>query len=115
VYLVAHHGGPDAADPATFAAFSPVVVIVNNGMNKGGGAATFQSLHHVAGLKDVWQLHASSDAGADNFPEPFIANLDDAKSYWIKLEAQPDGSFRIYNARTAKWKIYPPRDTAPVE
>jgi beta-lactamase superfamily II metal-dependent hydrolase len=115
VYLVAHHGGPDVADSATFAAFSPVVAILNNGVNKGGGAATFQSLHHVAGLKDVWQLHASSNAAADNFPEPFIANLDDAKSYWIKLEAQPDGSFRIYNARTAKCKTYPPRDAAPVE
>lgn len=115
VYLVAHHGGADVADPATFAAFSPVVAILNNGVSKGGGAATFQSLHHVAGLKDVWQLHASSNAGTDNFPELYIANLDDAKSYWIKLEAQPDGSFRIYNARTQQWKSYPPRDTVATE
>jgi len=114
-YLVAHHGGADAADPAIFAAFSPVVAILNNGVNKGGSAATFQSLHHVAGLKGVWQLHASSTAGTDNFPTPFIANLDDEKSYWIKLEAQPDGSFRIYNARTAQWKSYPSRDTAPAD
>ena len=38
VYLVAHHGGADAADPATFAAFAPRVVIMNNGMKKGGAA-----------------------------------------------------------------------------
>jgi hypothetical protein len=92
-----------------------VVAIPNNGVNKGGGAAYVSSRFTTSRVSDVWQLHASSNAGADNFPEPFIANLDDAKSYWIKLEAQPDGSFRIYNARTAKWKTYPPRDAAPVE
>jgi competence protein ComEC len=32
VYLVAHHGGPDVADPATFAAFAPRVGILNNGL-----------------------------------------------------------------------------------
>jgi hypothetical protein len=37
VYLVAHHGGPDAADPATLSAFTPRVAILNNGRLKGGG------------------------------------------------------------------------------
>ena len=32
-YLVAqHHGGPDAYDPATFAAFKPRVAVMNNGL-----------------------------------------------------------------------------------
>ena len=31
LYLVAHHGGPDAAEPATFAAFKPRAAMVNNG------------------------------------------------------------------------------------
>jgi competence protein ComEC len=35
-YLVAHHGGTDAADAATFAAFKPRVAILNNGEIKGG-------------------------------------------------------------------------------
>ena len=115
VYLVAHHGGPDAADPAIFAAFSPMVAILNNGVTKGGGAATFQSLHHVFGLKDVWQLHASGNAGTENFPPRFIANLDEGTSYWIKLEAEPDGSFRIHNPRTDVWTSYPTRDPARAE
>jgi hypothetical protein len=109
---VAHHGGPDAADPATFAAFSPVVAIVNNGLSKGGGAATFHSLHAVAGLRDAWQLHVTSNTGAENFPPAFIANLDEGSAYWLKLEAQPDGSFRIQNPRTDAWVSYPPRDAA---
>jgi beta-lactamase superfamily II metal-dependent hydrolase len=112
VYLVAHHGGWDAADPATFAAFSPLVAVMNNGVTKGGGTATFHSLHAVAGLKDVWQLHASSNAGAENFPPGFIANLDEGSSYWIRLEAQSDGSFRINNPRTGTWTSYSPRDPA---
>jgi competence protein ComEC len=112
VYLVAHHGGPDAADPATFAAFSPVVAIVNNGVSKGGGAATFHSLHTVAGLRDAWQLHVTSNTGAENFPPAFIANLDEGSAYWLKLEAQPDGSFRIQNPRTDAWVSYPSREAS---
>jgi competence protein ComEC len=111
VYLVAHHGGRDASDPATFAAFSPTVAVMNNGVNKGGGAATFRSLHQVVGLKDVWQLHASSNEGAENFAPAFIANLDEGSSHWIKLQAQADGSFRIHNPRTDAWMSYPARDS----
>jgi competence protein ComEC len=109
VYLVAHHGGIDAFDPATFSAFSPEVAIMNNGVKKGGGAATFHALHHVAGLKDAWQLHLSGNT-AENFSPDFIANLDEGTAYWIKLEAQPDGSFRVQNPRTDAWTRYPPRE-----
>lgn len=49
VYLVAHHGGPDVADPATFTAFQPRVAIMNNGLKKGGSRETYETLHHVAG------------------------------------------------------------------
>lgn len=113
VYLVAHHGGPDTADPATFAAFAPQVAIMNNGLKKGGAPATFKLLHHVAGLEDVWQLHASDNAGADgNFPDALIANRDERTSYWIRLEAHEDGSFRILNPRTRQWKNYLPRASA---
>lgn len=111
VYLVAHHGGIDAFDPATFAAFSPEVAVMNNGVTKGGGAATFHALHNVSGLKDAWQLHLSNNT-AENFPTPFVANLDEGTAYWIKLEAQPDGSFRVHNPRTDAWISYPPREVA---
>jgi competence protein ComEC len=105
-YLVAHHGGPDAAGAETFAAFSPRVAIMNNGVSKGGAPATYQVLHHVAGLDDVWQLHASADAGGSNFPPKYIANLDDSTAYWIELVANEDGSFRVRNGRTGEVKAY---------
>ena len=108
-YLVAHHGGADAGDPATFAAFKPRVAIMNNGLKKGGAQATYQTLHHVAGLEDVWQLHRSEAAGDSNFAAERIANLDESTAHWIKLSAAADGSFRVFNGRTGEWKNYPVR------
>ncbi|HVP35291.1 MAG TPA: MBL fold metallo-hydrolase [Steroidobacteraceae bacterium] len=108
-YLVAHHGGADAADPATFAAFRPRVAIMNNGVKKGGARSTYQALHRVPGLQDVWQLHLSEEAGDANFPAPYVANLDETTAYWIKLLARPDGSFRILNPRTGAWRDYAAR------
>jgi len=98
-YLVAHHGGPDAADPATFAGFNPRIVLLNNGSTKGGAADMFRLLHRLTGF-DVWQLHRSLNADSENFADERIANLDEATSHWIKLSANADGSFRVTNART---------------
>jgi beta-lactamase superfamily II metal-dependent hydrolase len=109
VYLVAHHGGLDAADPATFAGLGPRVAIVNNGATKGGSAETLASLHQARGLKDAWQLHRSAVSGAQNFPEDRIANLDGSAAHWIKVSAKEDGSFTVTNGRTGATKGYPPR------
>jgi competence protein ComEC len=110
-YLVAHHGGPDAAGAETLAAFHPRIAIMNNGVTKGGALATYQILHHVADLDDVWQLHASAEAGDSNFPPKYIANLDESTAHWIELLAKEDGSFRVRNGRTGEIKVYaaPPR------
>lgn len=109
VYLVAHHGGPDAADPATFAAFKPRVAIINNGLRKGGARETFDTLHHVPGLEEVWQLHRSEGAGDQNFSRETTANLDESTAHWLKLTASDDGSFKVLNARTGEVKSYPAR------
>jgi beta-lactamase superfamily II metal-dependent hydrolase len=106
VYLVPHHGGADAADPATLAAFRPRVAILNNGATKGGDAPVFDSLRKAEGLADVWQLHLSEAEGARNFPTEYIANLDTQTEHWIRLSARNDGSFRILNGRTGEWKKY---------
>lgn len=108
-YLVAHHGGPDAADPATFAAFAPRVAIVNNGATKGGSPELLAALHQVNGLEDAWQLHRSNNASARNFGDERLANLDESASYWIKLSAKEDGSFTMTNGRTKATKRYAPR------
>ncbi len=46
----------------------PRVAIMNNGLKKGGARTTYEALHRVPHLEDVWQLHASADAGDSNFP-----------------------------------------------
>jgi beta-lactamase superfamily II metal-dependent hydrolase len=112
VYLVAHHGGLDAADPATLAAFRPRVAVLNNGATKGGAPETFAALH-AAGLEDVWQLHRSLRPGAGNFPDARIANLDESTAHWIKLSARADGSFTVTNGRTQVSQTYEVRGSKP--
>jgi len=109
VYLVAHHGGLDAADPATFAAFAPRVAVVNNGANKGGSPEIFRAMRQAAGLEDVWQLHRSRIEGSQNYADDRIANLDDTSADWIKVSAKEDGSFTVTNGRTGAAKAYPAR------
>ena len=82
---------------------------MNNGLKKGGALVTYQVLHHVQGLEDVWQLHLSAEAGDSNFPPEHVANLDESTAHWIKLVASSDGSFRVFNPRTGDWKNYAPR------
>jgi len=106
VYLVAHHGGPDTMIAETFVAFRPRVAIMNNGLKKGGARVTYEALHHVSGLENVWQLHASGDAGESNFAPEYIANVDESTANWIKLIANPDGSFAVLNPRTTQRKNY---------
>jgi len=109
VYLVAHHGGADAADPATFAAFRPRVSIVNNGPMKGGAPEIFKTLRASRDAGDVYQLHRSGNAGADNFADERIANLDTTTAHWIKVSASADGSFSVINGRTGATQRYAAR------
>jgi competence protein ComEC len=104
-YLVAHHGGADASEPATFAAFSPRVAVLNNGAAKGGAPETFAALRRTPDT-DVWQLHRSENPSTQNFSEDRIANLDAMTAYWLKLRANRDGSFVLTNARTGRSKKY---------
>jgi competence protein ComEC len=108
VYLVAHHGGLDAADPGTFAAFKPRTAVINNGTTKGGAPEIFTALR-AAGVEEVWQLHRSQNRGAQNFGDDRIANLDETTAHWIKVSANADGSFRVTNGRTAATKTYAAR------
>jgi beta-lactamase superfamily II metal-dependent hydrolase len=106
VYVVAHHGGADAADPSLFAAVKPRAAILNNGASKGGAAETLKTLH--ASGTDTWQLHRSEATGAENFTDEHIANLTEATSNWILIRANEDGSFAVTNRRTGVTTRYPP-------
>ena len=105
VYLVAHHAGVDAADPAMFRTVKPLVAVFNNGPRKGGAAETFAALRAFPDI-ELWQLHRSLTTGAVNGPDERIANLDETTSAWIKLSAKTDGSFIVTNGRTGSSKSY---------
>lgn len=107
-YLVAHHGGADAAGAAMYRTIQPRVAIVDNGATKGGAAQTLATIHGIAGL-DAWQLHRATAAGAMNARDARVANLDETTSVWLKLSARLDGSFAITNARTGVTVEYPTR------
>jgi competence protein ComEC len=108
VYLVAHHGGADAADPSLFGAIRPRVAILNNGAVKGGAAETLEALHALSGTQ-TWQLHRSEVKGAENVADARIANLSEASSNWIMIRASDDGSFAVTNHRTGATARYPAR------
>ena len=116
VYLVAHHGGLDAADPATFTGLAPRVAIVNNGALKGGAPELLAALHQARGLEDGWQLHRSTASGPQNVADDRIANLDESTAHWLKVSAREDGSFTVTNGRTGVTKGYGARSgtTRPI-
>jgi beta-lactamase superfamily II metal-dependent hydrolase len=108
VYLVAHHGGADAADPFIFRTTKPRVAILNNGARKGGAAETFKTLHALPATQ-TWQLHRSNIPAAENFADERIANLSEATANWIQIRAREDGSFDVTNKRTGATTKYPAR------
>jgi beta-lactamase superfamily II metal-dependent hydrolase len=111
VYLTTHHGLDQSNNPALVDAVHPRVAIMNNGARKGGSPAAWQTVHDAPGLMDLWQLHYSVEGGeAHNVKEQFIANPDeknDAGNY-IKLSAEPDGTFTVTNSRNNFSKTYKP-------
>jgi hypothetical protein len=97
-----------SGQPALVKAIAPRVAIMNNGGRKGGSIATFETLHALSGLQDLWQLHYAVAAGNDhNSPEAFIANMDDTTAHYVKIAAQSDGRFTVTNSRNGHRKDYP--------
>ena len=112
LYLVAHHGGADAGDAASFAGIAPRVAILNNGSKKGGAPEVLAALHQARGLEDAWQLHRSLPPGPRFFNDDHIANLDESTAHWLKVSAKTDGSFIVTNGRTGAAKAYGARSAA---
>jgi competence protein ComEC len=133
--IVSHHGWYQSSSPAYVAAVHPLTAVMDNGATKGGSLATFKTLDAIQGM-DLWQLHSSAEvtlantsstangpAGvyapaaasglAANAPLARIANLSgDAASdrgFYLKVSAHTNGSFSIFNPRTADTTKYPAR------
>jgi beta-lactamase superfamily II metal-dependent hydrolase len=98
--LVSHHGSDESSSPALIQDITPRVAIVENGSGRGASSATYNRLKTVSGLEDIWQLHYSEDGGKSHNPvDTKIANLGDDDGFYLKITANEDGSFEVYNPR----------------
>jgi competence protein ComEC len=110
VYLTTHHGMNMSGPAVLVHAIRPRVVVMNNGATKGGTSEALQVIRAAPGLEDLWQLHYATKASAtENASEPFIANMDESTSHWIKLSVSSDGSFAVTNGRNGHSRSYRPR------
>lgn len=111
ILVVSHHGLDLSNSPALVHALAPRVAIFNNGAKKGASPAAWDIVKSSPGLLDIWQLHFADAGGSEhNTQDPFIANVNEADTgYYLKITANEDGSFEIYNPRNKFSKQYPAR------
>jgi competence protein ComEC len=108
IYIASHHGWLQSGSAALVHGITPRVAIMDNGAKKGGSPSAWDVIEKSPGLQDLWQLHYSEEGGdAHNVAAPFLANLQgpDTGNY-LKVTAQMDGSFAVFNSRTRDTKKY---------
>ena len=106
--VVSHHGLDQSNSPALVHALQPHVAIFDNSSTKGASPAAWDIVRSSPGLQDMWQLHFADAGGKEhNAADPFIANIEEADTgYYLKVTAEEDGSFVVYNARNKLAKQY---------
>ncbi|MGH9404350.1 MAG: ComEC/Rec2 family competence protein [Terriglobia bacterium] len=112
VYQTTHHGMAISGERYIVDALHPIVVIGDNGANKGGSPEALGVVQQSPGLEGFWDLHYSEAASKQLNAEPqFIANLSahSDHGYGIKLAAYPDGRITVTNQRNGLSKTYEPR------
>ena len=111
VYLTTHHG-LDASNALPFVhGVKPRVAVMNNGAKKGGSPPAVKIVRETPGLADLWMVHYSIDSGKEgNPPDTFIANLNENdEGFGIRVTAETNGSFAVYNERNKFEKKYAAR------
>jgi beta-lactamase superfamily II metal-dependent hydrolase len=108
LFLSDHHGG--VTSPA-IQGMAPRVIVMNNGARKGGVPRGWKTLKETPSLEDMWQLHFSvAGAKEANVPDSMIANLEErCEGKYIKVSAESNGSFTVYNSRNKYTKTYAAR------
>jgi len=111
IFIVSHHGMDLSNNPAFVHGIQPRVAVMDNGSAKGGSPSAWDIIKSSPGLEDLWQLHFADAGGKEhNVSDPFIANVTEADTgYYLRLIANPDSSFEIYNPRNKFSKQYPAR------
>jgi competence protein ComEC len=108
IYIVSHHGSYPSGSAALVHGIAPRVAIMDNGEKKGGSPKAWDIVKSSPGLEDLWQLHYSAEGGNEHNVAPeFIANPQgQEQGNYLKLTAEADGSFAVFNSRTKETKKY---------
>ena len=109
--VVSHHGIDQSNSPALVHGLTPRVAIMDNGAKKGAVPSAWEIVHSSPGLEDLWQLHFADAGGKEhNVADAYIANVDEGDTgFYLKVTANEDGSFEVYNPRNKYTKQYPAR------
>jgi beta-lactamase superfamily II metal-dependent hydrolase len=108
VYQTDHHASDSSNNPVLLRTLRPTVAVVNNGPRKGGQRATLAALRSLDGLKAVYQVHRSLEAGDANTDSARIANEEeDCAAHFLKLSVEADArSYHVWVPSTGHRKTY---------
>jgi competence protein ComEC len=131
LFVASRHGQPSSNSELLVHAVRPRVIVMNNGLRKGGQPSAMTIFLTSPRLEDVWQMHFAFLGGQEYaVPGLFIANTEETNvpiapmpppargvqaqpapqhngpAYWIKGSAHPDGSFTMTNRRNGFSKTY---------
>ncbi len=109
IFVVSHHGLDQSNSPAFVHGIQPRVAIMDNASKKGASPSAWDIVKSSPGLQDLWQLHFADAGGKEhNVSDPFIANVTEVDTgYYLRVTANEDGSFEVYNPRNKFSKQYP--------
>jgi competence protein ComEC len=127
-YIVTHHGmslvpalgpyslGTNCCNKAEVYGLHPRVAILSVGplgWRGNGNGDSLQTVRSSPGLEDMWQTNYLVGGGLHPYTsdKKFCANIGTTgkKAEFIKLDAEPNGSFTITNSRNQFSKSYPAR------
>jgi hypothetical protein len=114
VYNVNVHGQFKGIAPELVNTLRATAIVQANGATKGADAKTWPVLRAAPGVRDIWQVHYSLNAGTGaNPPEEFIANLEPADGHkGIQISVARNGTFRVTNTRNAFSRKYQAQSSA---
>jgi len=105
--VVSHHGWYQSSSPALVDAIAPRVAVMDNGATKGGSLPTVKTIRAIPGLAAEYQLHYSDEAGAENPPAEYLANVQGPDSgNYLEVTATRSGKISVYNPRTGETQAY---------
>lgn len=90
--VASHHGQSISNDKVLVHAIEPRVILINNGIRKGGQPEAMTVFHSAPRVEDIWQLHFSELSGQEyTVPGLFIANLVDDQPATMPIAPQTGG------------------------